>query len=183
MGYVTLPVACRAPDRPGALRCAGAVAARAEYGGIHAKWLGGAEGCFGKLKIEPNQRILTAAHPRPRAARGLLAKHRVHQIGEVEASGAKSTVEATHATAQRIAATVVEVTLLGILQHLVRLSDTLEPLSRIRLLCHVGMQLHRKLAVRLLDLLRCRIARDAQDLVVVRAHASCSHPSERKRPT
>jgi hypothetical protein len=39
------------------------------------------------------------------------------------------------------------------------------------------------LAVCLLDLLRCRIARDAQDLVVVRAHASSSHPSERNRPT
>jgi hypothetical protein len=113
----------------------------------------------------------------------LLAKHRINEVGEVEATRAEAAVEAAYAAAQRIAASVVKVTLLRILQHLVRLGDAFEPLSRIRLLGHVGMELHRKLAVGLLDLLRCRIAGDAQDLVVVRAHASCTHPSERNRPT
>ena len=45
---------------------------------------------------------------------------------------------AAHAAAERVAAAVVEVALLGVLQHLVRLGDLLEPLGRIRLLATSG---------------------------------------------
>ena len=68
---------------------------------------------------------------------------------------AEAAVEAAaHAAAERVAAAVVEVALLGVLQHLVRLGDLLEPVGRVGLLGHVGVQLHRQLAIGLLDLLR-----------------------------
>ena len=160
-----------------------AVAARAQHGGIHPQRLGRTECRLGKLKIEANQGVLATAYPRSRSARGVLAEHRVDQVGEVEATRAEAAVEATDAAAERVAAAVVEVALLGILEYLVRLGDALESLGRIRLLGHVGMQLHRELAIGLLDLLGCRISGYAEDLVVVRAHAGCAHPSERNRPT
>jgi hypothetical protein len=83
----------------------------------------------------------------------VLAKHGVDQVREVETARAEAAIEATHAATERIAATVIDVTLLRILEHFVRLCDAFESLGRVRLLSDIRMQLHRKLAVRLLDLL------------------------------
>ena len=184
VGHVALAVAGRAADRLRALGRAGAVAAGAEHGGVHPQRLGGAERRLGQLQVQPDQGVLTAADPRPWATRGLLAEHRVDQVGEVEpAGGPEAAVEAAHPAAERVAAPVVEVPLLGVLQHLVRLGDLLEALGGIRLGGHVGVQLHRQPAVGLLDLLGARVARYPEDLVVVTAHRFCDHPSDKKRPT
>ena len=122
--------------RLGAVGRARTAAARAEHGGVDPERLGGAEGRLGELEVQPHQGVLAAADPRPRAAGGLLAEHRVDQVGEVEARRrAEAAVEAaTHPAAERVAAAVVEVALLGVLQHLVRLGDLLEPLRRVGLL-------------------------------------------------
>ena len=84
----------------------------------------------------------------------MLAKHGVDQVREVEAARAEAAIEATHAATEWIAAAVIDVTLLRILEHFVRLCDALESLGRVRLLSDIRMQLHRQLPVRLLDLLR-----------------------------
>jgi hypothetical protein len=134
--------------------------------------------------VQPDQGVLTPADPGPRTARGLLAEHGVDEVGEVEATSSETAVEAAaHPAAERVAAAVVEVALLRVLQHLVRLGDLLEALRRVRLVGHVGVQLHRQPAIGLLDLLGARIARHPEDLVVVTAHRFCDHPSDKKRPT
>jgi hypothetical protein len=70
-------------------------------------------------------------------------------------------------TAAMIQPTVVERATLGAREHLVRLGDLAEAELGLGVVGHVGMQLARKTAERLLDRRLVGIARDAQHLVVV----------------
>jgi hypothetical protein len=76
-----------------------------------------------------------------------------------------------HRPAERVAAQVVDLALLGVRQHLVRSRDGLEPLLRLRVGVDVRVQLACQSAVRLLDVVRGRVAIDAENPVVVLAHA------------
>src|SRR5918993_1518147 len=116
-------------------------------------------------------------------ARPRRPKLRAAGLGKANPAGAEAAVEAAHPAAERVAAAVVEVALLGVLENLVRLGDPFEPLGCVRLAGDVGVQLHRQPAVGLLDLLGARVARHPEDLVVVTAHRFCDHPSDKKRPT
>src|SRR4029078_11515608 len=66
-----------------------------------------------------------------------------------------------------LAEAVVELALLGVAEHLIRLGDLLEAILRARVLVDVRMVLARELPVRLADVLGARTARDAEGLVVV----------------
>jgi hypothetical protein len=68
----------------------------------------------------------------------------------------------------RAAAQVVALPLVRIAQHVVGVGDVLEALSGLLAGVHIGVQLPRKPAVRLLDLIGRRIARHPECLVVVR---------------
>ena len=69
-----------------ARRRAGAAAQRAEHGGVDLELLGDAERRLAELELDPDQRVLAAAHARTRTALpGALAEERVHDVGEREA--------------------------------------------------------------------------------------------------
>ena len=74
-----------------------------------------------------------------------------------------------------VAAHVVARALVGVAQHVVGVRDELEALGRVLARVHVGVQLAREASVRLLDLVGARVARDAEDLVVV-SHNRLSVP-------
>src|SRR5699024_9712064 len=77
-----------------------------------------------------------------------------------------------------IAAHVVASALLGIAQHLVRVRNRFELLGRLGRRVHVGVQLAGEFAIRLLDLIVARLARDAENVVVV-CHSRLSAGSPR----
>jgi hypothetical protein len=62
---------------------------------------------------------------------------------------------------------VVELAPLGVREHLVRLDDLAEALLGVGRLGDVGVQLAREPAKRALDVVAARVARDAEELVIV----------------
>jgi hypothetical protein len=84
------------------------------------------------------------------------------RVAEVEAARGPT------ASQPLLSVTVVQLTLLGVAQHLVRLRDLLEALLGVgRAFVLIRVMLERELPVRLLDLLGVRVAGHAQKLVVV----------------
>ena len=77
-----------------------------------------------------------------------------------------------------VAANVVAGPLIGVAQHVVRVGDELEALGRVVSRIHIRVQLAGQAPVRLLDLIRTGVARDAEDLVVV-SHGGLSARGER----
>ena len=89
----------------------------AEHGGVDLELLRDAERRLGQLELDADQGVLAAAHPRPRAAlAGVLAEERVHDVGEREALARSPTPPPA---AERVAAEVVHLALLGVAQHVV----------------------------------------------------------------
>jgi hypothetical protein len=107
-----------------------------------------------------------------RALAAEVAHERAQGVGQVEAgiesAAAEATARACAGAARGVAELVVARTLLRIVQHLVGFGGLLELRLGVRIArVAVGMPLHGELAVRLLDLLDRRAARDAEHLVIV----------------
>ena len=114
----------------------------------------------------------------PADAEQVVAEERGEEVGEA-AEVERARLEAAAAQA-RVAEAVVELARLGVREHLVRLDDLAEALLGVRRLGDVGMQLAREPAEGALDLVGARVARDAEQLVVValgRRHASSVAPA------
>src|SRR4051794_456134 len=106
-----------------------------------------------------------AARSRSSSAEDVLAEERGEEIGqaaEIEVAGLVSA-----AAKARVAVAVVELAGLGFREHLVGLDDLAEALLCVRGVRDVRMQLARKPAKCLLDVCLARVARDAEELVVV----------------
>ncbi len=158
---------------------AGGVAGVAAHGGVDGQLAGAAEDGVGEGDLDADEGVLAASGARARAALRAAAEERIHDVAEVEGAAA---VAATACRAERIAAQVVHLALLGVAEHLVRGRDQLEPLLVLGIGVDVGMQLARQPPIGLLDLLRGRVPGHAQQGVVVGAHRS-SYCSSRMRLT
>ena len=117
-----------------------------------------------ELERDADERVLAALAPRarpPGSSAARCAEERLEDVAEAaEALGAAR-------PAERRVAHVVARALLRVAQHVVRVRHELEPLRRVGARVHVRVQLAREAPVRLLDLIRRRVARDAENLIVV----------------
>src|SRR5207245_8172508 len=108
----------------------------------------------------------------------------VERLGEVEVGEAEPSARRSRPAHAGDAVSIVRGALLGITQHLVRFRDLLELLFGRRLLRGsdaVGMVLHGQAAIRLLDLCLARVARHAQQgVVVARLALSRLSPTSRR---
>src|SRR5699024_9185892 len=98
-------VAGAAGDRLGAGRRPRAGAGGALHGGVHLELAGCPEGGLGELDTQPDQGVLAAPGPRPRAALGVLSEEGVHDVAEGEAL---PEVSGPAAGAERVSPAVVE---------------------------------------------------------------------------
>ncbi len=156
--------------RVGARRAALARAGRAHDRRVHHQLAGGAERALVEVQLDPDRGVAAAARPAARPAGGRPgAEERVHDVAEREA-GPEPAGAGTAGRGERVRAQVVHLPLVRVGQHLVRLGDLLEPVLRLRVGVDVRVQLARQPPVGLLDLLRARVAADAEHGVVVRRH-------------
>src|SRR5262249_23246011 len=138
--------------------------------------------CIDEIDLDGRADV-RAAGPRAGTAEQVVAEERREEIGEapeVEVAGLEAA-----APQAGVAVAVVELARLGLGQPLVGLDALAEALLRIRRLGDVGVQLAGERPEGLLDLRLARVARDAEELVVValgRRHVS-TDVSGRRRPT
>ena len=119
------------------------------------------------LEVRTARALGTATRAKTHVA-ALAAEHRAEDVLEAGAPGAASSGCEARATSPHGANRVVLLALLGVVQHAVGLADLLQLLLRGLVTgVAVRVELAGLLAVGLLDLLRARIARDAEDLVEV----------------
>jgi hypothetical protein len=116
---------------------AGAVADVADDGRVDRQRLGHAERRLGERQPEPYERVLAPLYPRARPAGRAAAEHRVDEVREVERAAEPAHVPhaaeaGPAATTHRVAAAVVQVTLVRVAEDLVRLADLLEALGGVR---------------------------------------------------
>ncbi len=117
-----------------------------------------------EVERDPDEGVLPALAPRARAPRALAPGRSEEGLEDV----AESAEAALSATERRVAAAeVVARALIGVAEHVVGVRHELEALGRVRARVHVGVQFACEAPVRLLDLVRRRVARDAEHLVMV----------------
>jgi hypothetical protein len=148
----TIPTTCAAAD----CRIHGDVANSPEHG-------------LSQIDLQLDQRVLASPNPRTRPTRSTpaIVEEGIHDVAE-----AKSTLEPATLTTPRIASKVVHLSFRRVAEYLVRCGDFLEPLLCAGVRIDVRMKLTGEFAVRALDLLPCRIPRDAKHGVVVACHLS-----------
>src|SRR6185312_608199 len=145
-------------------------AGRADHGGVHHQLPGRPERAFGEVEVDPDGGVAApagaAARP-PRARAG--AEERVHDVaeGEPSAEPARPAGPGRPGPGERVGPEVVHLALFRVGEHLVGLRDLLEPLLGLRVRVDVRVQLPGEPAVSLLDLVRARVAADAEYPVVV----------------
>src|SRR5699024_3179100 len=128
---------------------AAALACGASHSGVDLELSFGAECRIGQADRQPQERVLSALHPRTRAAgRAALTEARVHDVVETEALRESAAAESA---AGGIAAAVIHGTFLWIRKNLVRLGGFLEFLGRIGAVVDVRMKPAGLFPVRLLD--------------------------------
>ena len=136
---------------------------------------------LGELDLDPRRDVGSARAAHAAAdAEEVVAEERGEEIRQAaEVEGARLKAAAAQA---RMAEPVVQLAPLGVREHLVRLDDLAEAMLRIGCLRDVRMQLAGEPAERALDVVGSRVARDAEQLVVVALGAQLSsYTSSTKR--
>jgi hypothetical protein len=161
--------------RVGAGRGALAGTGRADHGGVHGQFAGGAERALGQVQLDPDGGVAATPGPAARAAGGAPgpgAEERVHDVAEREPGPepAGRPGRARVGPGERVGAHVVHLALLRVGEDLVGLGDLLEPLLGLRIRVDVGVQFAGEPPVRPLDLLRRRVTPDPEDGVILGRH-------------
>ena len=123
-----------------------------------------AEDDVAEVEGDAHQGVLPAFAPRAGTAAALPPPAAPKNVSKMSLNPPKPPCAAAE---RLVAAHVVAGALVGVAQHVVRVGHELEALGRVLARVHVGVQLPREAPVRLLDLVGGRVARDAEDLVVV----------------
>jgi hypothetical protein len=140
-----------------------AVAGSAGHGRVDLDVARRAERRLGEVDLEPDHRVAPGPLARTWAAlRSGATEEGVHDVGEPETLAESAT------GGERVRAEVVQLTLLRVGEHFVGLGDLFEALFLVRV--DVRVQLAGKSPVSLFDLVGCRVALDAEHLVVVSRH-------------
>ncbi len=164
--HLAAPLAHIAGRDAGARGRAGPLAGLAQHGGVDLQLADAAEGRLGEVDVDPDQRILAAPVPRARPALRAAAEERVDDVAEAEAL--------EPVAAERAAAPVVRAALVRVGEHVVGGADLLETVLGVLVGVDVGVQLAGEAAVGPLDVVRARLAGDAEDFVQVGGHYCCS---------
>src|SRR5690606_2442129 len=141
-----------------------AVAGLAENRGVDVDIAVGAEDDVAEAERQTHERVFAALTTRTRATAARSATATEEGLENV----AEATESATSEAAHRVVAThVVTTALLRVAQHFIGVRDVLELFRSFGRRVHVGVQLARKLAVSLLDLVSRGLTRDSEYVVVV----------------
>jgi hypothetical protein len=168
----------------GAVRGSRALALGAQDRGVDRDGRLHAEGGLLEGELEAQDGVGAGAAARAGAAaasHASAAEEGVHDVLEAHEGGAAGAAGASAAArGQGVAAHVDDLALLGVGEDLEGGVDVLELLLRLGRGVHVGVELTRQLAVRLLEVVRSGVALNAQYLVVVLGHvcSRCHRPSK-----
>lgn len=163
-------VANVAGGRRGAGTAATAITRGADDGRVDFQLLVDAEDGLTQFHPHRDEGVLTATRARCRTAATASAatsEEGLEDVLEGKAIAAATVVSATVIVAVFIARGVVDAALLRVREDLVGVRDRLETVLGIRGVIDVRVQLPGQLAVSLLDFLGCRVAGDAQCVVVI----------------